>query len=352
MTAGVRFSLGTFAFDGEAAPYLVIDERAHDLRPLLGEGTTLRGLVEDWDAQLPELERLADAGCPGVDSLPLAELRPLPPVQPIGQIFQAAANYRQHVLDLIAGAESRGDDSDGHAKGSRDDARRLLDERSAEGRPFVFLGSAHAMVGAEDEIVLPADSDQSDWELELAAVIGRAGRRVPAEEALDLIAGYTIANDMTSRDALARWDAGTLGIDWLAGKNAPTFLPVGPLLVPAQFIEDPQDLHIKLTVNGRTMQDESTADMLFDVAQLISYVSTVTELRPGDIVLTGSPAGNGASHGIFLAAGDLMEGTVTGLGAQRNRCVAENVGPGATRAERAATGGDAVATGSGSGEGK
>jgi 2-keto-4-pentenoate hydratase/2-oxohepta-3-ene-1,7-dioic acid hydratase in catechol pathway len=338
LTSGARFSLGTFAFDGEAAPYLVIDERAHDLRPLLGEGTTLRGLIDDWDAQLPELQRLADAGCPGVEPLPLAELRPLPPVQPIGQIFQAAANYRQHVLDLIAGAESRGDDSDGHAKGSRDDARRLLDERAAEGRPFVFLGSAHAMVGAEDEIVLPADSDQSDWELELAAVIGRPGRRVPVEEALDLVAGYTIANDMTSRDALARWDAGTLGIDWLAGKNAPTFLPVGPLLVPAKFVEDPQDLQIKLTVNGRTMQDESTEDMLFDVAQLISYVSTVTELRPGDIVLTGSPAGNGASHGIFLAPGDLMEGTVTGLGAQRNRCVAENIGPGATRAVRGALG--------------
>jgi 2-keto-4-pentenoate hydratase/2-oxohepta-3-ene-1,7-dioic acid hydratase in catechol pathway len=345
LTSGARFSLGTFAFDGEAAPYLVIDERAHDLRPLLGEGTTLRGLIDDWDAQLPRLQKLADEGCPGVEALPLAELRPLPPVEPIGQIFQAAANYRQHVLDLIAGAESRGDDSDGHAKGSREDARRLLDERAAEGRPFVFLGSAHAMVGAEDEVVLPADSDQSDWELELAAVIGRPGRRVPVEEALDLIAGYTIANDMTSRDALARWDAGTLGIDWLAGKNAPTFLPVGPLLVPAKFVEDPQDLQIRLTVNGRTMQDESTADMLFDVAQLISYVSTVTELRPGDIVLTGSPAGNGASHGIFLAAGDLMEGTVTGLGAQRNRCVAENVPPGATRAVREAPANDAVATG-------
>ena len=180
MTAGVRFSLGTFAFDGEAAPYLVIDERAHDLRPLLGEEhhdpRPGRGL-----GRAPAgVAALADEGCAGVEALPLAELRPLPPVQPIGQIFQAAANYRQHVLDLIAGAESRGDDSDGHAQGSRDDARRLLDERAAEGRPFVFLGSAHAMVGAEDEIVLPADSDQSDWELELAAIIGRPGRRVPA----------------------------------------------------------------------------------------------------------------------------------------------------------------------------
>lgn len=336
MTAGAHFSLGTFDFDGDAAPYLVIEERAHDLRPILGEQTTLRGLIDEWDDSLPELQRLADEGCVGTEPLPLAELRPLPPVQPIGQIFQAAANYRRHVLELMAGAERRGDDSDGNADGSRDEARRLLDERAAAGRPFVFLGSAHAMVGAEDEIILPADSDQSDWELELAAVIGRTGRRVPVEEALDLVAGYTIANDMTTRDALARWDAGALGIDWLAGKNAPTFLPVGPLLVPAKFVDDPQDLRIKLTVNGRTMQDESTADMIFDVAQLISYVSTVTELRPGDIVLTGSPAGNGASHGVFLAPGDVMEGTVTGLGAQRNLCVAENAAPG--KAPAVATG--------------
>ncbi len=341
MATGDRFSLGTFAFDGEAAPCLVLDERAHDLRPLLGPDTTVRGLIDDWDARLPELRRLAEGGLDGADSLPLSELRPLPPVGPVGQIFQAAANYRQHVLDLIAGAEKRGDDSDGHVAGDRDKARRLLDERAAEGRPFVFLGSAHAMIGAEDEISLPADSDQSDWELELAAVIGRSGRRVPPEEALDLVAGYTIANDLTSRDALSRWDTGAMGIDWLAGKNAPTFLPVGPLLVPAEFIADPQDLQIKLTVNDRTMQDESTEDMLFDVAQLISYLTTVTEIRPGDIVLTGSPAGNGASHGVFLQPGDLMEGSITGLGVQRNRCVAESAAPGETRA---------VATGSGGGQ--
>jgi 2-keto-4-pentenoate hydratase/2-oxohepta-3-ene-1,7-dioic acid hydratase in catechol pathway len=93
--------------------------------------------------------------------------------------------------------------------------------------------------------------------------------------------------------------------------------------VPAGFVEDPQDLRIELTLNGKTMQDESTADMIFNVAKLISYVSTVAELRPGDVVLTGSPAGNGASHGVFLAPGDVVEGTITGLGTQRNVCVAE-----------------------------
>jgi 2-keto-4-pentenoate hydratase/2-oxohepta-3-ene-1,7-dioic acid hydratase in catechol pathway len=146
---------------------------------------------------------------------------------------------------------------------------------------------------------------------------------VPEERALDHVAGYTICNDLTSRDALIRPDARGMGLDWLAGKNSPTFLPVGPLLVPAAHAGDPADLQIVLKVNGQTMQDESTADMVFDVRALISFISNVTEMHAGDLLLTGSPAGNGASLGVFLAPGDVMEGTVTGLGTQRNVCVAE-----------------------------
>jgi 2-keto-4-pentenoate hydratase/2-oxohepta-3-ene-1,7-dioic acid hydratase in catechol pathway len=114
-----------------------------------------------------------------------------------------------------------------------------------------------------------------------------------------------------------------MGLDWLAGKNSPTFLPTGPLFVPAAHAGDPMDLQIVLKVNGRTMQDESTADMVFDIPALIEWVSNVAELRAGDLLLTGSPAGNGASHGVFLKPGDVMEGTITGLGEQRNLCVAE-----------------------------
>jgi len=324
LTVGARFALGTFALGDDAAPCLVLEERGYDLRPLFGPDVSVRGILDDWDLRFPELQRLADEGCPGSASLLLADLRPLPPLQPIGQIFQAAANYRQHVLDLITSAAARGDASDGLPDDrARERARELLDARVAEGRPFVFLGSAHAVVGASDDITLPADSDQPDWELELAAVIGRSGRRVTVDDALDLVAGYMICNDVTSRDALARWDVGAIGIDWLAGKNSPSFLPMGPLLVPAAHVGDPQDLRIHLTVNGKTMQDESTADMLFDVAKLVAYVSTVAEVRPGDVVLTGSPAGNGAARGVFLHSGDEMEGTITGLGTQRNRCVAE-----------------------------
>ncbi|MEU9546941.1 fumarylacetoacetate hydrolase family protein [Streptomyces mirabilis] len=322
MATQAPFALGTFSIEGDAAPCMVLSDEVFDLRPALGREVTVRSMVDSWDSYVPQLQRLADHS-PDQTALPLATLRPLPPLQPTGQIFQAAANYRQHVLDLLSAADARGDSSDGVAEADRPSERELLDARAAQGRPFVFLGSSHAIIGATDDITLPADSDQSDWELELAAVIGRPGRRVAVENALDLVAGYMIANDLTSRDALARWDAGALGIDWLAGKNSPSFLPLGPLLVPAIHVGDPQNLHVTLKVNGQTMQDESTSDMLFSVAALITYISTVAEVRPGDVILTGSPAGNGAAHGVFLRPGDVVDGFITGLGSQRNRCVAE-----------------------------
>src|SRR5262249_5364990 len=143
----------------------------------------------------------------------------------------AGANYREHVLELMAGAERRRDSTDGLTAADRDRARAELDERARTRRPFVFMESANAIVGARDDVVLPHDSEQHDWELELAAVIGRPARRVAREDALDVVAGYTICNDVTTRDALIRPDTRALGLDWLAGKCAPTFLPTGPLLV-------------------------------------------------------------------------------------------------------------------------
>jgi 2-keto-4-pentenoate hydratase/2-oxohepta-3-ene-1,7-dioic acid hydratase in catechol pathway len=135
-----------------------------------------------------------------------------------------------------------------------------------------------------------------------------------------------VCNDLTTRDLVYRPDLPAIGTDWLRAKNAPTFLPTGPFLVPAAFVADPMDLRITLRLNGQVMQDETTADMIFGVDRLIEHVSRVTEMRPGDMLLTGSPAGNGSQWNRFLGPGDLMEAEISGLGTQRNRCVGEQAG--------------------------
>jgi len=216
-----------------------------------------------------------------------------------------------------------GHNSDLPASEVRAWAEAMMDERAAEGSPYVFAGLPGALTGPYDDIVLPARGTDHDWELELAAVIGAPARNLTRANALEHVAGYTICNDITTRSLVYRHDLKAIGTDWFAAKNAPTFLPTGPFLVPAAFAGDPANLRITLAHNGIKRQDESCADMLFDLPAILEYITAVTELRPGDLVLTGSPAGNGAHWGVFLAAGDVLEGEITGLGRQRNRCVRE-----------------------------
>src|SRR5512146_915827 len=271
-----------------------------------------------WGAVLPALG--AVTGDPAAAWRPLAAASLHSPVEP-RQVFQAGANYRTHVIDLAA---AHHDGSDGRSvEQVRADAAAAMDARLS-GSPFVFTGLPSAICGPYDDVVLPRDASQPDWELELAAVIGRRSRRLSVAEALDAVAGWVIVNDLTLRDKVFRRDAGALGADWLAAKNSPTFLPAGPVIVPRPSIPDPGDLRITLRLNGQVMQDESTKDMLFDVARIIAHCSSVATLLPGDLVLTGSPAGNGLAHGRLLRPGDLMESAIAGLGAQANRCVAES----------------------------
>lgn len=140
---------------------------------------------------------------------------------------------------------------------------------------------------------------------------------------MEHVAGFAIVNDVTAREHIFRRDAGAIGADWLSGKCFPTFLPFGPVVVPRQFVPDPYELMIRLVVNGRTFQDESTRDMLIGIERQVAYLSDRVELQPGDLICTGSPYGNGSAFGVFLEAGDVMEGTITGLGRQRNVCIAE-----------------------------
>ncbi len=329
-----RFALGAFEADGRAFAGLVVGDRVRDLTEdpgLWGDsaGRTVDALLLDWDASFARLGGLVSRSDGHWFSA--ADLRVLPPVAP-RQILQSGANYRKHVVDIVM-AERRADTSmTGHNSDQSEAevrawAEQMMDARTADGTPYVFIGLPGAMCGALDDVVLPSRGTEHDWELELAAVIGRTGRNVTRADALSYVAGYTICNDLTTRSLVYRRDLKAIGTDWFAAKNAPTFLPTGPYLVLAAFVPDPSDLRITLRHNGVVRQDESTKDMIFDLPALIAYVSTVTTLRPGDLLLTGSPAGNGAHWGVFLQPGDVLDAEITGLGLQRNVCVSEEGTP-------------------------
>ncbi|MFE6280960.1 fumarylacetoacetate hydrolase family protein [Streptomyces sp. NPDC057877] len=315
------FALASLSLpDGPVFPALVTpDGRALDLRVPFGrEELTVRGLLDAWETAAPRLAALAADR--DTTTRPLADFRVHAPVEP-RQVFQSGANYRQHVIDLHVAHRAPGDDRPKEER--RAEAAEIMDRRAAEDLPYVFTGLPSAITGPYDDVVLPDWAAQPDWELELAAVIGRTAHRVPVEQALGHVAGYTIANDLTDRATVFRRDMPQIGTDWLRSKNAPGFTPLGPWIVPAASIANPEDLRLTLKLNGETMQDESTKDMIFTVARLVAYASRTARLLPGDLVLTGSPAGNGMHWGRLLRDGDVMEGSVTGLGVQRTRCVAE-----------------------------
>lgn len=286
---------------------------------------SVQGLFERWDDTVDAVaQSLSRAGEDGLERrwpgavVPISSVRLLPPVVP-RQILQAGANYRTHVVQLIVAQRRRQGESEDAA---HERAAALMDERAAHGTPYIFVGLPTSLCGAEDDVVLPALGSQHDWELELAVVIGARAWRVDRRDALSVVAGYTIANDLTSRDLVHPRDLPDIGTDWFLAKNAPTFLPVGPSVVPRAFVPDYRQLRLTLRVNGTVMQDAPASDMIFGIEQLIEHASHRVELLPGDLLLTGSPAGNGAHFGRFLQPGDVMEGTISGLGTQRNRCVA------------------------------
>lgn len=181
--------------------------------------------------------------------------------------------------------------------------------------PVVFSKAVTALSGPNDDVVLPEGSSKGDWEVELAIVIGTAARHVSREAALDHVAGYAVANDVSERE----WQI-ERGGTWDKGKSFDTFLPLGPWLVTPDEVGDPHALDLTLDVNGKRMQTGSTSTMIFDCAEIISYVSHCMTLLPGDVIITGTPPGVGMGikpDPVYLKDGDVMELEIEGLGRQR-----------------------------------
>ncbi|GAB2844872.1 fumarylacetoacetate hydrolase family protein [Microbacterium insulae] len=289
------------------------------VRPLSSDDLGAAGLNDFLAA--PDWDRLSALATDDGEWMPLADVALTAPVEP-RQLLQTGANYRQHVIELVvAGLTQDGTRTPDQA---RSFAADIMDERKRTGEPYFFIGLPAGVVGDDVPLVLPSYSKVHDWELELAIVIGREAFRVSREDALGHVAGYTIVNDITTRDLVFRKDMKEIGTDWYRAKNAPGFFPAGPLLVPAPFV-DPSDLNVRLELNGEVMQDASTSDLLFDIPALVSGASQTMPLLPGDLLLTGSPAGNGQHWKRFLRDGDVMTGSIEGLGTQVVRCVAEEV---------------------------
>lgn len=258
-----------------------------------GEDALLR-VVADWDRWRPMFAAAAEAS----PRRSVSEVRLLAPLMYPGKILAAGANYREH-------------------------AREMRGESTSPTGPYLFLKPGrHCVIGPGAPVRVPAWATRIDWEVELAVVIGREARRVPAERALEHVWGYTVMNDITSRDLNRRSDV-PFRHDWLSGKGLDTFAPMGPALTPREFLPDPAAVGLRLKVNGDIMQDATTADMIFDVPALVAYASGRCTLDPGDVLMTGTPSGVGAGRGLFLKPGDIVEAYAESIGALVNRIEAD-----------------------------
>ena len=182
--------------------------------------------------------------------------------------------------------------------------------------PVLFFKASSAIVGPFDEVILPKNSKKSDWEVELAIVIGAKASYVSEENAMDHVAGYVLHNDISERE----YQLERLG-QWVKGKSCDTFAPLGPFLATKDEIEDPHNLHLWLKLNGKTMQDSNTSDLIFGIPKLVSYISEFMTLLPGDVISTGTPfgVGLGLDPQMFLKGGDEMELGIKGLGVARQK---------------------------------
>ncbi|MDE0524105.1 MAG: fumarylacetoacetate hydrolase family protein [Boseongicola sp.] len=273
-----------YGISGEEKPGLIDGDGA--LRDLSSHVADISGSMLD-DASLDRLRALDASSLPKVEG----EVRLGVPVSGIGKYMCIGLNYRDH-------AEEAGMPIPEH--------------------PILFMKANSAISGPDDPVAMPRGSTSSDWEIELGAVIGTTAKYVSEAEALSHVAGYCICNDVSERHFQIH-----LSGNWTKGKSCDTFGPTGPWLVTRDEIPDPQSLAMRLDVNGERMQEGNTRTMIFTVAEIVSHLSQLFTLHPGDVISTGTPpgVGMGMKPPRYLQAGDVMELTIDGLGTQRQKVV-------------------------------
>jgi 2-keto-4-pentenoate hydratase/2-oxohepta-3-ene-1,7-dioic acid hydratase in catechol pathway len=317
-----RYHLLSFNDKGRARAGLLVGELVYPYGPSLGEALrldvqdrTVTELVCQWETFGPQLReaavRIGAAGAP-IKCLALEELELLAPLLP-GTIYGAGANYHDHVAEM----------------------ERWLnmppspDPRTVSGSPWHFIKAPASSVvaGPAECVTLPSYSRCVDWEAELAVVIGRPARNVSVEDALSYVAGYTVANDLSVRDAFVREyidKHSPFHFDWITQKCWEGSCPLGPWITPAEDIPDVQSVGIRLWRNGELRQDSSTAEMIFGVAEQIAFLSSRVTLQPGDVILSGTPAGVGTPHNQFIEPGDEIEVWVEHIGSLKTTFAAHD----------------------------
>ena len=264
------------------------DQGIRDIGSLLATCPTMLDAIRQWEDIAAKLDGLAmDAPLMGADT------KLLSPVPDLGKVLCIGLNYRDHAIETGAAIPTE---------------------------PVVFNKLKGCLCGPEDEVPLPAVSTKVDFEAELVMVIGKQAWRIDEQSADDYIFGYMCGHDVSARD----WQKGRPGGQWLLGKSFPNFGPTGPWLVPKSDVPDPCNLPITMRINGETMQDSSTDQLIFKPWKLIAHLSQCCVLQPGDVIFTGTPPGVGAARTPprFLQPGDECEVSIDGLGTLKNRFVA------------------------------
>ena len=279
--------LATLQTDQGTRAVAVVNDRFVDLHAADASlPETLSEMLADLPRNLSQVRTAAEQGAAAGKFVTGQLLAPIP--RP-GKVICIGLNYRDHAVESNAPIPEE---------------------------PICFSKISTAVIGHEAANELPAVCGKVDYEAELVAVIGRGGRNIARENAFEHVAGYTVGNDVSARD----WQVGRPGGQWMLGKTPDTFAPIGPYVVTADEVENPHQLAISLRLNGETMQDSSTKELIFGIDEIIAHISQLFTLAPGDVIFTGTPPGVGMARKppVFLKDGDVTEVEIEGLGVLKN----------------------------------